>query len=158
MMHTVFNNIHPVFNNIHPVFNNIHPVFNKHSATLCALLIVLHHLHFLVYMPYRENTIIYMQIVKKSHQYKCTQFKEKSQDLVSRRAHSKRSMATPHFFAFSAKVDHYLSARQVLIKNLYIGAFWAQTSLNQSCLIKPPMHVIVDNLGHLRYLAGWLCH
>ena len=49
---------------MHTVFNNIHPVFNKHSATLCALLVVLQHLHFLVYMPYRENTIINMQFVK----------------------------------------------------------------------------------------------
>ena len=48
--------MHTVFNNIHPVFNDVHPVFNKHSATLCTLLVVLQHFHFLVNMPYRENT------------------------------------------------------------------------------------------------------
>ena len=57
---------------MHTVFNNIHPVFNKCSATLCASLIVLQYFHFLVYMPYREKTVIYMQFVKKSDQYKST--------------------------------------------------------------------------------------
>lgn len=44
---------------MHTVFSNIHPVFTKRSATLCDLLVVLQHLDVLVYMPYRENTIIY---------------------------------------------------------------------------------------------------
>ena len=53
-----------------------------------------------------------MQIVKKSHQYtcKCTQFKEKSQDLVSRRAHLKRSIATPHFCSW-------------MLRNVVLGGF-----------------------------------
>ena len=36
---------------------------------------------------------------------------------------------TSHFVAFLAKVDHYLSAWQVLKKDLCVGTFWARTSL-----------------------------
>ena len=42
---------------------------------------------------------------------------------------SKTNLVTPHFFTFLAKVDHYLSAWQVLKKSVH-GNFWAQTSLS----------------------------
>ena len=42
---------------------------------------------------------------------------------------SKTKSVTPNFFAFLTKVDDYLSAWQVKKKTLYVGTFWARTSL-----------------------------
>ena len=45
---------------------------------------------------------------------------------------SKTNSVTLHFFAFLAKVDLYLTVWQVKKKNMYVGTFWARTSLSFS--------------------------